>query len=82
MCAGIAKYLTKHKAEVCGMLLTEYNETEVMEMFYADGRTEGHVQDIRNLMEALHLPAARCMELLKIPEEKRPFYLELLGESV
>ena len=33
-----------HKAEVKGMLLTEYNEAEQMELFKEDGRREGRAE--------------------------------------
>ena len=37
----IKSFLEAHKAEVKGMLLTEYNEAEQMELFREDGRKEG-----------------------------------------
>ena len=37
----IKPFLAAHKAEVKGMLLEEYNETEVMELFREEGREEG-----------------------------------------
>ena len=37
----IKPFLVAHKAEVKGMLLEEYNETEVMELFKEEGRLEG-----------------------------------------
>lgn len=37
----IKEYLEEHMAEVKGMLLTEYNEAETMELFKEDGRKEG-----------------------------------------
>ena len=37
----IKPFLEAHKAEVKGMLLTEYNETEQMELFREDGRKDG-----------------------------------------
>ena len=38
----IKPFLEAHRAEVKGMLLEEYNETEVMELFKEEGRIEGH----------------------------------------
>ena len=35
-----------HKAEMKGMLLTEYNEAEQMELFKEDGRREGRAEGI------------------------------------
>ena len=37
----IKPYLEAHRAEVRGMLLTEYDEAEAMELFREDGRAEG-----------------------------------------
>ena len=37
-------FLKAHKAEVKGMLLTEYNETEAMELFRKDGIREGRAE--------------------------------------
>ena len=37
----IRSFLLAHRAEVKGMLLTEYNEAEAMELFKEDGRREG-----------------------------------------
>ena len=37
----IKTFLETHKAEVKGMLLTEYNEAETMEMFREEGRKKG-----------------------------------------
>ena len=37
----IKPFLEAHRAEVKGMLLTEYNEAETMELFREDGRKEG-----------------------------------------
>ena len=35
------QYLDKHRAEVKGMLMTEYNEVQTMELFKEEGRAEG-----------------------------------------
>jgi len=37
-------WLREHRAEVKGMLLTEYNETEQMELFREEGRAEGRAE--------------------------------------
>ncbi len=43
----IKEFLAKHKAEVEGMLDTEYNEEEVKELFKEEGREEGrYLRDI------------------------------------
>lgn len=38
---AIKPFLDAHKVEVSGMLLTEYNEAETMELFRNDGKKEG-----------------------------------------
>ncbi len=43
----IKAFLEEHRAEVKGMLLTEYNEAETMEMFKEEGRAEGRAEGAR-----------------------------------
>ena len=77
-------FLEAHRAEVKNMLLTEYNEAETLELFKreyrAEGRAEGQdrerVENIRTLMAALKLTARQAMDLLKIPAEEQPRYLD------
>lgn len=40
-------YLEEHQAEVKNMLLTEYNESETMEMFRREGKEEGRKEGIK-----------------------------------
>lgn len=40
----IKPFLIAHRAEVKGMLLTEYNEAETMELFREEGREEGRME--------------------------------------
>ena len=40
----IKPFLDAHRAELKGMLLEEYNETEVMELFKEEGRIEGRIE--------------------------------------
>ena len=40
----IKPFLVAHRAEVKGMLLTEYNEVETMELFKEEGRAEGQLE--------------------------------------
>ncbi len=42
----IRPFLFSHRAEVRGMLLSEYNEAEVMELFKEDGKREGRAEGI------------------------------------
>jgi len=40
-----------HKAEMKGMLLTEYNEAEQMELFKEGGRREGIIETLISLVK-------------------------------
>lgn len=74
----IKPFLVVHRAEVKGMLLTEYNEAEAMEMFERDGDRKRALKDIRSLMETLELTARQAMDALKIPASEQPKYLSML----
>lgn len=82
----IKPFLIAHRAEVKGMLLTEYNEAEQMELFREEGREEGRVEgaeserinNIRSMMEMLKLSARQAMDVLKIPASEQPRYLSML----
>ena len=49
----IKPFLDAHRAEVKGMLLTEYNEAETMELFKAEGRVEGRAEGYAEAMLGL-----------------------------
>ena len=49
----IRSFLLEHRAEVKGMLLTEYNEAEAMELFKEDGRKEGRKEGIWEILISL-----------------------------
>ncbi len=80
----IRKFITANRAEVKDMCLTEYNETETMELLRQEARQEGHregilegiqetmLQNITNLMETTGWTADKIMEMLKIPPSERP----------
>ena len=82
----IKPFLVSHRAEVKGMLLTEYNEAEQMELFREEGRAEGRaegveserVNNIRSMMETLTMTAKQAMDVLKIPVSEQPKYLSML----
>ena len=60
------------------MCLTEYNETETMEMLKEEGRQESRLLDIKNLMDSTGWTAEKAMDLLKIPQDQRiTFYADL-----
>ena len=74
----IKPFLEAHRAEVKGMLLTEYNEAEAMELFKEDGRREERVAAIHNLMKKLKMTAEQAMEVLGIPVSERSSYMSML----
>ena len=72
------------------MCLTEYNETETMELFKQEGIQEGmqkglletRLVDIRNLMECMGWTAEKTMDSLKIPKDQRDIlYAGLLNRK-
>ncbi len=75
----ISNFLISNRAEVKDMCLTEYNETETLELFRQEGRQEGRLEgqqemmllNIRNLMDSTGWPAEKIMEMLKIPSDQR-----------
>ena len=82
----IRSFLEAHKVEVSGMLLTEYNEAETMELFKQDGIKEGRregieqnrIESIKNIMESFKVTAQQAMEALKIPVADQAKYLAKL----
>ena len=80
----IKPFLIANQAEVKGMLLTEYDEEAVHQLFFEDGREEGleegRIESIRNLMSSLQVPAQTAMNMLKIPTKEHEKYLRMLEE--
>lgn len=58
----IKPFLEAHRAEVKGMLLTEYNEAEQMELFKEDGRREGIIETLISLVKGWDLVYQRCSQ--------------------
>ena len=46
----------------------------------AEGRTEGTLSSIKNLMETLGLSIEAAMNALKVPEDERSKYASILGQ--
>jgi hypothetical protein len=82
----IKPFLILHRMEVKGMLLTEYNEAETMELFKEEGRKEGReegreeekISNIKTMMETLKFTAQQAMNALKIPDADQKRYLTML----
>ena len=76
---GILKeFLEKHKAEVCGMVLTEFDEKAFADDMRAEGRVECQIEDIKKLMKNLSLSPEKAMDALEIPEAEYDKYKALL----
>ena len=71
----LKKFLMIHQAEVLGMLLTEYNETEAMRLFKLEGKEEGReeslLSSLKTLMKKLKLTVEQAMDMLDVPPEAR-----------
>ena len=82
----IKPFLEAHRAEVKGMLLTEYNEAEQMELFKEDGRKEGRaegraeerISSIRALMNTMKWTAKQAMDALGISPVDQSRYISML----
>ena len=60
-------YLEAHRAEVKGMLLTEYNEAKAMELFKEEGREEGRIEGrLEGRVEGFELFALLVKRLLEL----------------
>ena len=55
----LSKFLSVHKAEVKGMILTDYDEEKTMEMFKREFRQDGYEEGIKNTKKDI---AARLKE--------------------
>ena len=59
-------------------------EQEIFEEGQAEGRAEGEsngfLKSIKNMVEGLNITEDKAMDVLKIPENERSFYIEKLNE--
>ena len=86
----IKKFIMANRAEVMDMCLTEYNESETMEMLRLEGRQEGLQEgrletwllDIKNIMDNTGWTADQSMDLLKIPQSQRATLYASLSKNV
>ena len=89
----IKKFITANRAEVRDMCLTEYNETEAMELQRQEGLQEGlqkglqkgkyetMLLNIRNLMDSTGWSAEKTMDVLKVPLNQRPSLYDSLTKD-
>ena len=65
--------IRRHKAEVIGMVLAEYDEEQTLKDWYEDGKEEGRVEGrvegvqetLQKLSAALNLPKEKLQALLE-----------------
>ncbi len=74
----IKTFLENNREEVTGMLDTEYNEAEVMELFKQEGREESTLLSIKNLIKNLGFSPEQAMAALGIPENEYSSYIKML----
>ena len=68
----LEKFLTAHKAEVCGMLLEEFDEEKYLKTVEARGREEGiQIGEARGKEEGIQIGEERGKYLEKITTAKR-----------
>ncbi len=77
----IKNFLISNRAEVKDMCLTEYNETETLELFRQEERQETMLLNIRNLMDSTGWSADKIMDMLKIPQNQRKALSIRLGKN-
>ena len=64
-----------------GQGIAERNFNKGIEVGIAEGEMKTLLKDLRNLMESLNLSITQAMNALKIPDEERPKYRELIGQT-
>ena len=74
----IKSFLELHRTEVKGMLLTEYNEAEAMELFREEGRAEGVIDTLISLVQKGLLSIKDAAAQLGITEAA--FQQKMLGK--
>ena len=92
----LAPFLATRQKEVAEIMVTLFDQEKAMEIHdyhiaeaarrdgvlegRAEGRTEGTLSSIKNLMETLGLPIEAAMNALKVPEDERSKYASILGQ--
>ena len=66
----IRPFLLSHRSEVKGMLLTEYNEAETMELFREEGRVEGILETLKGLVRDKLLTVDAAARRANMTEEQ------------
>ena len=55
-------------------LQQKLHDKETKETAMEEGRVEGLITSIKNLMESLNIPIDKAMDVLKVPNDKREYY--------
>ncbi len=84
----LAPFLMTRQKEVTEIMVTLFDQEKVMEIHdyhvaeaaRKDGILEGTLSSIKNLMETLGLSIEAAMNALKIPEDERTKYANMLGQ--
>ena len=74
----LKQFLVTHRAEVNGMLVTEYNEEETMERFKEDGVKEERMRVLVSLMKTNNWTPERAVDSIMIPNNQREIYIAKL----
>ena len=77
----IKPFLEVHKAEVKGMLLEEYNETEVMELFKEEGREEERKSIMKSLIAGYRSGAIELEFAAKLAGMSQNEFLEKVSDG-
>jgi len=81
----LADYLKKRGSEVVNMLIAKYDyNTDIRvqrEEAQEIGRLEGRLDSITSLMDTMGLPIEQAMNALKIPDDEKSKYEDLIRES-
>ena len=87
----LAPFLMTRQKEVAEIMVTLFDQEKVMEIHdyhvaeaarkdgLQEGRAEGTLSSIKNLMETLGLSIEAAMNALKIPDDERTKYANMLG---
>ena len=84
----LAPFLITRQKEVTEIMVTLFDQEKIMEIHdyhvaeaaRKDGRTEGTLCNIKNLMETLGLSIDAAMNALKVPEDERSKFASMLGQ--
>ena len=81
----LTNFLELHGSEVRNMLYVEFNMEDALKVREAEGKAEGKaesiVEAIKNIVDAFGITVEKAMDTLKIDEEERQKYKDMLDEK-